>query len=361
VNSLTPIPTPPALRWREFRIRFLPVLFFMVAVGVAGFIWQRNITSPVLVGAVEVHNIQISAPYAGKVEELYVTRFQSVTKGMPVAVLVPSDPRALLAVIQSELNILQIKLGLPQTQQRNETAYEQLRVDWMRQRVDLASTRVNLELARNELARDEQLYKQKLISDQTYDISLKAEQALDAEVLERSNLVDTTAIALKHLESQGAISPTNNPPQSLLVELQADEQKVAQAAAGTEPVTLVAPMDGTVSVVVRQEGENLSASDPIVTITAAKPEAIISYLRQPIPFEPKVGMQMEVRTRALQMQSGVARIQNVGSQFEGITNSLAVMRPGMPVDLGLPIEISLPTEMKLRPGEIVDLTFLSRD
>jgi multidrug resistance efflux pump len=361
VNSLPPIPTPPALRWREFRIRVLPILFFVVAAGVAGFLWQRNITSPVLVGAVEVRNAQVSAPYAGKIEDLHVNRFQSVTKGTPVAVLVPSDPRAALDVIQSELNILQIKLGLPQTQQRNETDYEKLRVDWMRQRVDLASTRVNLELARNELGRDEQLYKQKLISDQTYDISLKTEQALDAEMLERSNLVDTTAIALKHLESQGAISPTNNPAQSLMAALQTEEQKVAQTAAGTEPVTLVAPMDGTVSAVDRQGGENLSAGDPIVTITAAKPEAIISYLRQPIPFEPKVGMQMEVRTRALQIQSGVARIQSVGAQFEGITNALAVMRPGVPVDLGLPIEISLPPEMKLRPGEIVDLTLRSEN
>lgn len=361
MNSPRPIPTPPALRWREFRIRVLPILFFVVAVGVAGFLWQRNITSPVLVGAVEVRNAQVSVPYAGQIAELRVGRFQSVTKGMPVAVLVPTDPRAALDVIQSELNILQIKLGLPQTQQRNETDYEQLRVDWMRQRVDLASTRVNLELAHDELGRDEQLYKQKLISDQTYEISLKAEQALDAEVLERSNLVNTTAIVLKHLESQGAVSSTNDSAQPLMASLQTEEQKVAQAAAGTEPLTLVAPMDGTVSAVDRQAGENLSAGQPVVTITAAKPEAIISYLRQPIPFEPKVGMQMTVRTRALQMQSGVARIQSVGSQFESITNALAVMRPGVPVDLGLPIEISLPPEMKLRPGEIVDLTFLSED
>jgi len=361
VNSPRPIPTPPALRWREFRIRALPILFFVAAVGVAGFLWQRNITSPALVGAVEVRNAQVSAPYAGKIAELRVGRFQSVTKGTPVAVLIPSDPRAALAVIQSELNILQIKLGFPQTLQRIETGYEQLRVNWMVQRVNLASTRVNLELARDEVARNEQLYKQKLISDQVYEVSLKTEQALDAQILERSNLVSITETALKHIESEGVISPANNPAQSLMAALQTEEQKVAQAVAETEPVVLVAPMDGIVSAVVRQPGENLSAGDLIVTITAAKPDAIISYLRQPIPFEPKVGMQMEVRTRTVQIQSGLARIQNVGSQFEGITNSLALMRPGTTVDLGMPIEIGLPPEMKLRPGEIVDLTFVSEN
>jgi HlyD family secretion protein len=356
MDPLPPIPIPFALRWREFRIRVLPILLFVIAVGIAGFIWQRSITSPVLVGAVEVRSAQVSAPYAGKIARLDVSSFQDVVKGAPVAVLIPSDPRSALAVIQSELDILQIKLGLPQNQQRNETDYEQLRVDWMRQRVDLASTRVNLELSRDELQRDDEMHRQKLISDDAYDIALKAEQALDAEVLERSNLVNTTSIVLKNLESQGAASSTNDSVQPLMVALQTEEQKVAQAAAGTEPVILTAPMDGTVSMIDRQAGENLSAGESILTITAAKPEAIISYLRQPIPFEPKVGMQMEVRTRSLQMQSGVARIQNVGAQFEGITNALAVMRPGVPVDLGLPIEVSLPPEMKLRPGEIVDLT-----
>ena len=357
MNSPRPIPIPPALRWREFRICVLPILLFVVAVGVAGFLWQRNITSPALVGEVEVRSAQVITPYAGKIAQLNANLFQTIAKGSPVAVLVPTDPRVALAVVQSELNLLRVKLGLPQTEQRDETAYEQLRVAWMRQRVDLASTRVNLELARDELERNEQLHKQKLISDETYEISLKAEQALDAEVLERSNLVDTTAIALNHLESQSATSPTNNPAQSLMAELQTEEQKLARAAAaGTEPVTLDAPIDGMVSSILRHAGENLPAGEVVLTITATEPEYIISYLRQPIPFEPKVGMQVKVRTRTLQMQASVARIENVGPQFEGITNALAILRPGVPVDLGLPIEISLPRGLKMRPGEIVDLT-----
>jgi multidrug resistance efflux pump len=102
---------PPAMRWREFRIRVLPILFFVAAVGVAGFLWQHNITSTTLVGAVEVRNVQVSSPYAGKITQLNVDRFQTVTQGTPVAILVPNDPRAALDVIQSELGILQAKLG----------------------------------------------------------------------------------------------------------------------------------------------------------------------------------------------------------------------------------------------------------
>lgn len=361
MNAPPPIPTPPALRWREFRVRVLPFLLFAGALGGAGYLWQHSLTSPALVGMVEIRNAQVSSPYAGEIVQLKVNRFQTVTQGTPVAMLVPNDPRAALDVIQSELNILQAKLGPHLTQQRNETSYEQLRMDWLLQRVDLATTRVNLERARNELQRDEELHKQKLVSDDLYDIALKTEQALAVEVSERSNLVSDASLGLKRLEVMGAPQTGENPVESLMTALQTEEQKLSQAAAGSEPVTLVAPMDGMVSAVDRQGGENLSAGDPIMTITAVKPEHIITYLRQPIPFEPKVGMQLEVRTRTFQIQSGVARIENVGSQFEGITNALAILRPGVPVDLGLPIQISLAAGLHVRPGELVDLTLASEN
>jgi multidrug resistance efflux pump len=356
-----PIPIPRSLRWREFRIRVLPILLFVVALGSAGYLWKYNLTSPALVGMVEVRNAQVSSPYSGKIAQLNVDRFQSVTQGTFVAVLIPDDPRTALNVIQSELNLLQAKLSPHLTQQRNETDYERLRMDWLLQRVDLATARVNLERARNELQRNEELHRQKLISDDIYDIVLKTEQALAVEVLERSNLVSDAALGLKRLEIMGAPQPGENPVQSLMAALQTEEQKLSQAAAGTEPVTLVAPINGMVSLVERQPGENLSAGDPIMTITASEPEHIISFLRQPIPVEPRVGMPVEVRTRTFQVQSGVAHIENVSSHFEGITNALAIVRPGVPMDLGLAIEISLPPGLKVRPGELVDLTLLSND
>ncbi|HEX7617346.1 MAG TPA: HlyD family efflux transporter periplasmic adaptor subunit [Verrucomicrobiae bacterium] len=360
MNAPQPIPTPPALRWREFRVRVLPVLLFVVALGGAGYLWQHSLNSPALVGAVEVRSAQVTVPYAGKILQLNVDNFQVVTQGAPLAVLVPSDPRAALAVVQSELDILQAKLDPYLTQQRNETDYERLRMDWLLQRVDLATARVNYELVHSELVRTQELHALKLIPDDLYEVALKTDQALAVEVLERSNLVATAERGIKSLENLGAPQPETSPVQPLLATLKVEEQKLARAAAGTEPVTLVAPMEGAISIV-RQAGENLTEGEAALTVTATKPEHIISYLRQPIPFEPRVGMQMEVRTRTYRIQSGVARIENVGSQFEGITNALAILRPGVPVDLGLPIQISLPPGLKMRPGELVDLTLVSEN
>ncbi len=359
MDPLPPIPIPLALRWREFRIRFLPILFFLMAIAGVCFVWQRNIVAPTLVGAVETHSAQIISPYEGKITQLDIKRFQNVLKGMPVAVLSPTDPRAALDVIQADLDILNARLGPKLTEERNETAYEQLRVNWLAQKVDLATARVNLELAADELQRNEALYKKKLISEADYDITLKAQQALAAEVLERSNLVVTTEVGVKRLEADGVPQTSASANDLLMGALQVEEQKLADASADTKPVTLIAPIDGMVSMVFHQAGENVAAGYPILTITAVEPQHIISYLRQPIPFEPKAGMKMEVRTRTMRIQSGMARIESVGSQFEMVTNSLAIMRPDKSVDLGLPVEISLPPGVKLRPGEIVDLTLRS--
>lgn len=355
MSDLPPIPTPPALRWREFRIRVLPIVLFTAALGCAGYLWKQNVTSPALVGAVEIRSAQVTVPYAEKILQLNVGDFQVVTQGAPLAILVPSDPRTALAVVQSELDILQAKLDPYLTQQRNQTDYEQLRMDWLLQRVDLATARVNYELAHSELVRTQELHEQKLVTDDQYEIAFNNEKALAVEILERSNLVATTEMGVKRLENLGAPQPESDPVRPLLATLRVEEQKLARVAAETEPVTLVAPMDGAISVI-RQAGENLTEGEAVLTVTATNAEHIISYLRQPIPFEPRVGMKLGVRTRTQQIQTGLAQIENVGAQFEGITNALAIVRPGVPVDLGLPLQISLPPEMKLRPGELVDLS-----
>jgi len=354
-EPLTPVPTPTALRWREFRVRFLPVLVFLIACGSVGMIWKQSLSAPMLVGAVEIRSARVVVPYTGKIVQLNVDNFQVVTQGTAVAILVPNDPRAALDVVQSELSILQAKLDPHLTQQRNETDYERLRMDWLLQRAELATARINLELAQIELVRTQELHSAKLVPDAVYDEAVNISRLWSADVEERSNLVASAEFGVRRLEALGAPLPEADPVRPLMATLQLEEQKLAEASVGTMPITLVAPMDGAIQIL-RQSGENLSQGDPVITITATEPEKIISYLRQPIPFEPKVGMHVQVRTRSLQAQTALAAIRNVGTHFEQITNALAIGKIGTPIDLGLPIEMNIPAGMKIRPGELVELT-----
>ena len=58
----------------------------------------------------------------------------------------------------------------------------------------------------------------------------------------------------------------------------------------------------------------------------------------------------------MKRQELLSQILAVGKQFEPITNSLAMLRPGLLVDMGLPISAALPAAVKLLPGELVDMS-----
>jgi len=352
-QSLPPIPTPLSLRWREFRVRVLPALLFVVALGTVCFIWQRDLQAPMLVGAVEVRSAQVAVPYPGKILQLNVANFQVVTQGTPVAVLVPSDPRVALQVIQSELSLLQAKIDPHLREQQNQINYQQLRMDWLLQRAELATAQVNHELAQSELVRTQELHEAHLVPDSVYDIAVTAEDALATEVTERSNLVADAERMIRTMQFSSTSTLDLDPP--LMATLKLEEKKLEDAAAETLPITLVAPMAGAVALL-RQPGENVDEGAPVMSITATQPEKIISYVRQPMLFEPKVGMHVEVRTRAVQSKTAVAEIKAVGSHFENITNALAIGKLNTPFDLGLPIEIDVPAGLNIHPGELVDLT-----
>ena len=70
-------------------------------------------------------------------------------------------------------------------------------------------------------------------------------------------------------------------------------------------------------------------------------------------------MKVRITTRERKRQQYWSEITGVGAHVEIITNALAFVRQGALMDSGLPITVILPSTLKLRPGEIVDLSFQS--
>lgn len=357
MKRLPPIPTPPAQRWREFRIRTLPVIGFLGALAVLVFIWRQNLGAPTLQGVLESVTTEVRSPHTGKLIELKVTRFQRVARGEPIAVIHPNDPRGSLALLQAEMDLWRARLEPRLSQQRNSTDYERLRLEWLLQKAELASLRVDLARTENDLKRNEQLFQAKLISEELYDLTLKTKQQLEIQVEEKTKVIADLEPGLQRLATLGDSQSGSAVSDTLPAAILSQEQKLQQAQTMLEPITLTAPLDGTISIVYRQQGETVMDGDPIVAINALEATRIVGYLRQPFPLEPKPGAPVEVRTRDPRTSIFLAEILHVGSQFEPITNSLAVLRPGALVDVGLPIEVSVPPGLKARPGEMVDLTF----
>ena len=125
------------------------------------------------------------------------------------------------------------------------------------------------------------------------------------------------------------------------------------------PVPLTAPIEGTITRIHRFPGDTnavVAAGEPIMTITAPRPDRLIAYMRQPMTFDPTPGMKVLIRPRARSRKTYEATIDKVSPQLAPIRGSLLPTGQSR-VELGLPIIIEkLPADLHLYAGEIVELT-----
>jgi len=356
-----PIRIPWREHWRDARLRLLPVLVFTAAVISLGILWRDHVASPAILGQVEPVEARVSCYKPGVLAQLSVARFQKVKAGDPVGQVLVTEPKILassLAVIQAEIEMLRVNMQPIAAQQRNAMNYSQLRLDWMRQRAQLAMAKVNLQLAEAELRRTTELYKEKLVSEQLYEQASSAQQRFQNEVRELGQLVEEQANNFEALQLTNAIEISKITDQPLRAAIAAQEAKLRLTEAELSPITLQAPVDGMVDLIFHRPGEALPAREPIVAIAAFSAVRIVSYLRPPVVDEPKVGSKVQVRTRGPHRQVGAAEIVEVGTQFEPIAPALQTPLKLVTIELGLPIGISLPQNLKIRPGELVDVRLL---
>src|SRR5579859_4185555 len=151
-----PIPVPMRQRVRELRLRVLPLAVFATGALLVTFLWKDHAASRTLVGQAEPVLSNVSSYKPGVLAELAVSRFQKVKAGDALGKVMIADPKILassLAVIQAEIESLQATMRPVLVQQHNAMDYDQLRLNWMRERTQLASARVNLDLAETEYHR----------------------------------------------------------------------------------------------------------------------------------------------------------------------------------------------------------------
>jgi multidrug resistance efflux pump len=348
------IAMPPWVFWREFRSRYLPAIVLVIT-GLAIFFLWRQVDGAVLAGVGEGVRFFVTSPQSGWITTLMVRPYQTVRKGEPLAIIQPLDVRAQLDLLRSELEIARLR-SQPSIPEQNAMNYEQVRVDWLRQRSELALARVNLERAEKELRRSEPLYREKLISADIYDLAVRDRDLYLAEVEEKSNAVVEIELRLQTLRPLGDPQLANTNGNVLSGQALASfTWKQALAQTNWDSITLTAPMDGMVYGINRQAGGFVLDGELLMDISSLRSDRVVGYLRQPYAFDPQVGTRVKVVTRTHQRHQFTSQITQVGAQLEYITNALAYLRPMALVDMGLPIVIDVPREFQLRPGEVVDI------
>jgi multidrug resistance efflux pump len=364
MDRLPPVPIPLSQLWREFRVHLAPLGIFAAAAVAVVVLWRENVAAPTLIGQVESLQSNVSSPKAGKLSQLNVTHLQRVRAGDIIAQVITTDPqiiRSSLAVIEAEIKLLRVNLQPVLGQQRYALNYDHLRLDWMDQRVLLATARVRLQLAEADLRRAQELFTQKIVSQQAIDTARAAQESAEAEVRERTALVAEQEQHLKQLslsENAPSLPKDTNQEDVMQASIRVQEEKLRLTEVELSPIKLVVPIDGTVSAILHRSGEAVVAGEAIVTLTALGSDRILGYIRQPMFLEPKIGMKVEVRPRSFRRVVAEAEIIQVGSQMEPISATLSPPLSAHFHEVGLPVLVSLPPTQKLLPGEIVDLRIL---
>src|SRR5262245_51665311 len=132
MRALDPIPIPRAQRWREFRIRMIPLLVFVGTLGAASVIWRQQIPTAGLLGEVEPITANVSSPKSGVLANLSASRLQHVKAGDQIAQVITTEPRVLqssLAVILAEIQLMRVNLEPLLGEQRYALNYDRLHLD----------------------------------------------------------------------------------------------------------------------------------------------------------------------------------------------------------------------------------------
>ena len=238
--------------------------------------------------------------------------------------------------------------------EQNALDFERLRFELLRTKSELATAKVEWQRADNQVRRQTPLYKEKLVSEDLYDLSAKTRDSVEAEVREKSNAVAQMERRLEELRpigepraragnrSGGGIAgESDGTASSGGHELGSDHSDGTDYGDGQ-----FGPTPGWRACA---RGRALGL-DLFATLGTGR-----WVLRQPYPIRPEVGMQARLTTREWKRRRYIGTVSQVGAQLEFITNSLALLRPGTLVDSGLPVVIDLTPDARVRPGEILDI------
>lgn len=354
MNPLAPVPIPASLRWREFRIRFVPVFAFGVVAAVAVWVWKNQMSLATAQGVGEGVRSFVATPQPAQIQEWLVEPYTVVTAGTPLVVVNPVDAGVDFDLLRSLFEMARLH-SQPSLAEGNAMSFERIRVELLKTKSELAIARVKLEQAERDAARNTPLYRENLVSADLYELSTNTRDALKAEVEEKAKAIAQIERRLEQLRPIGepdTLGEDEPVTAKWLAQLQAAQ---ADAAKHLEPLTLVAPISGMVDLPRRQTGEFVLPGEPLLTINSLRSDRVIAYLRQPYQLDPKVGMTARVTTRTHKRIMFSSRVIQIGAQMEVLTNSVALVRPGSLVDAGLPVFVHVPDDIHIRPGEVVDV------
>lgn len=354
-TEFDPIPVPFSQKVREFRHRAVPVLVFLMVSVLVFYLWDMRVHSPGFVGKVVADSSLVTSPYNGKINHFYLKPFDQIRQGEPVATIVRADSgyfQARLALISSQIRQVETGMEPVINHQRNIIDYENLRLDNLQTRIEVASLRIREQQLQAEYARAKELFESRGISRSEFELIESEYQVVKSEVEEKEKLTQELSLRLAEIEKY-VVGDDASTPLSAAIDVYEKELKVVEEE--LKPVLIFAPISGVISKVFKGNGEYAEAGDQLIKIEATEPAYIVGYIRQPFNVEPTEGMEVTVRTRKPERSFFESNIMKIGGHIEFI--EMGLRRPGIDQESGIPVQIAIRNtgDIKLYPGEFVDV------
>lgn len=374
------IPTPWARKLQRMRGTVLPTASFFGCVLLVSLLWQRQGQFPNAVGEVEAVRIDVAAGTDGILAPMprgQWTLFDRVEANTVLARLDDRPVRAEMATLRAELAQLHGELSaaaerieLDQSGREHDHQREWRRLAWQAQqhRLDVLDRRALIEVDRveemrleRELAFLEPLLARSVITEmEVVDQRLRRDEVRkrieqnELTLAEAKKQLDYTSALLSDYPAMRTASVARllGPVEAAIT---VGERRLDELQVRIDGLQIRAPIGGTVCAIHAWPGQNLSAGDPVITVAADQARYIVSYVRQEQRVQPQVGMPVMVRVRGSSGRLVESVVERIGPQVEPVP--LHQQRdPNVP-EWGLPVCIQPPAQLRLRPGELIDITF----
>jgi multidrug resistance efflux pump len=350
MEPLAPIPTPPAQRWREFRIQALPVLTFIAVLCCVVLLWRDFVVPTNVIGEVETTRAFVISVVPGTIKEIKVQRFQHVKAGDEIALLNTMDPATLqasLRVIEADLKLMRARMQIDV--ERNKMSYEAMRLETLSERVELAYDRAQLHYYEGQVARaNRELTNQVAFLDGT---TLDYWAGLAGST--RTNIIEKEKYLVEKEKALAGLVPSTPADEAILEDIKAQEDQLRSM---DQIMTLKAPIDGVITMLDFAPGAKVMQNIPIAVVSGVQANRIIGYVRKPYGTVPKPGDTVQIRRQSFKRETGQGTVLTVAKQLEPISMTLVPPLTGsIQTEVGLPFAVSIPPELALLPGESVDL------
>ena len=373
-HSPEKIPIPLSRRWREVRIRLVPLLTFLGVSLIVAWLWKERSDAATISGHVVGVQAEIRSPESGTLAQLSVRDFDRVEAGDLLGMLVVTDPAILqaeLAVVLAEIELLRLTMDPVAAQQRNLLSYTSLQLDLAEHRARLAMAQLRKNQVGQDLGRLENLLKDALATQQAVEQARTEFDVLAEEVAALSELVSSTDERLRSVPME-ELSKRWKQESPLAAAITVQQRVLDQLQAEHMPRSIRAPVGGQIMHLRASNGSFVDQGDVLMHVYSQVPDYILAWVWHPVPFTPQEGMQVLVRRQHRGGGEALREIEQVGVRLELAEQTTPNLvdralegvgqpsRSGLPGQPGLPVRIALSGDLDLRPGEVVDLRLLIR-